>query len=320
MLRKTKIVIIALCLIIIFSLFVSSVYSNKETFTDAIKEKIKFNNWWGLEEEKAVFYELFSGVANKFDEIQICSPGAEPNKKTKNTLLVNFSGESHFNDPNKFDVNLLPTDKCKNLIVFPFASYHVIRSNLTFNDKSKINLNRLCERRKLKKDLKSQKFCLFAVSNPNSEIRKNFFLELSKRKKVDSCGTVLNNTGEKCPGRYDSQEYMDYINKYKFMICFENLSQTNYLTEKLINSYYYGTIPIYWGCPNIGDYVNTESILYLKPEFTDADVEALITEIEALDNDDDLYKKKYESVFFKNGTIPDAFNLDKLKEKINALE
>jgi len=318
MLKKTKFVIIALCLIIIFSLFVSSAYSNKETFSG--KEKIKFNNWWGLEEEKAVFYELFSGIANKFDEIQICSPGAEPNKKTKSTLLVNFSGESHYNDPNKFDVNLLPTDKCKNLIVFPFASYHVIRSNLTFNDKSKINLNRLCERRKLKKDLKSQKFCLFAVSNPNSEIRKNFFLELSKRKKVDSCGTVLNNTGDKCPGRYDSEEYMDYINQYKFMICFENVSQTNYFTEKLINSYYFGTIPIYWGCPNIGDYVNTESILYLKPEFTEADVDALLTEIEALDNYDDLYKKKYESVFFKNGTIPDAFNLDKLKEKINALD
>ena len=318
MLKKTKFVIIALCIIIIFSLFVSSAYSKKETFSD--KEKIKFNNWWGLEEEKAVFYELFSGVANKFDEIQICSPGAEPSKKTKNTLLVNFSGESHFNDPNKFDINLLPTDKCKNLIVFPFASYHVIRSNLTFNDKSKINLNRLCERRKLNKHQKSQKFCLFAVSNPNSEIRKNFFLELSKRKKVDSCGTVLNNTGDKCPGRYDSEEYMDYINQYKFMICFENVSQTNYFTEKLINSYYFGTIPIYWGCPNIGDYVNTESILYLKPEFTEADVDALLTEIEALDNYDDLYKKKYESVFFKNGTIPDAFNLDKLKEKINALD
>jgi hypothetical protein len=316
--NKKKFIILSLFIIIIVCLFAAITPLNVESFSDELKQKIVFHNWWGLEEEKSVFYELFSGVADKFDEIQICSPGAEPNKKSPKTLLVNFSGESHYNDPNKFDVNLLPVDNCKNLIVFPFASYHVIRSNLTFNDNSKINLNRLCEQRKLNKDLKTQKFCLFAVSNPNSEIRKNFFTELNKVKNVDSCGSVLNNTGDKCPGRYDSEEYMDYINQYKFMICFENVSQPNYFTEKLINSYYFGTIPIYWGCPNIGDYVDVSSILYLKPDFTQADVDALIKEIQALDSDDELYKKKYESVFFKNGSIPDAFNLDKLKEKINA--
>jgi hypothetical protein len=297
----------------------SNVFEKIEPFSENLKDKITFNNWWGLEEEKAVFYELFSEVIDRFDEIQICSPGGSPEKKTANTLTVNFSGESHYNNPDDYDLNLLPAENTKNLIVFPFASYHIIRSNLTFADSNKINLNQLCEKRELRKNLTSQKFCLFAVSNENSETRKNFFLELCKYKIVDSCGSVLNNTGGKCPGRYDSEEYMDYINSYKFMICFENVSQPNYLTEKLVNSYYYGTIPIYWGCPNISDYVNMSGILYLKPNFTESDVANLIAEIKLLDNDDRLYKQKYESVFFKDGVIPDAFDLVKLKNKISSV-
>ena len=36
-----------------------------------------------------------------------------------------------------------------------------------------------------------------------------------------------------------------------------------------------------------------------------------------LDNNPDEYKKKYESIFFKNEQLPDEFNTEKIKEKIN---
>ena len=38
------------------------------------------------------------------------------------------------------------------------------------------------------------------------------------------------------------------------MICFENLKVDYYFTEKLINAYLGGCIPIYWGCPNIEEF------------------------------------------------------------------
>jgi hypothetical protein len=101
------------------------------------------------------------------------------------------------------------------------------------------------------------------------------------------------------------------------MICFENKSQPNYFTEKLINAYYNNTIPIYWGCPNIGDYINMSSILYLKPDFTDQDVTNLMNEIIYLDTNPTAYKSKYDSIFFKNGILPDEFNIIKIQEKIN---
>ena len=47
------------------------------------------------------------------------------------------------------------------------------------------------------------------------------------------------------------------------MICFENTSKPNYFTEKLVNAYYSGSIPIYWGDPNISKYIKNFNI----PEF-----------------------------------------------------
>jgi hypothetical protein len=164
--------------------------------------------------------------------------------------------------------------------------------------------------------LPRSKFCLFSVTNGAAQDRVKFFTELTNYKKVDSCGKFMNNLGYNCPGTYESKEYHDFISQYKFMICFENSSVKNYLTEKLINAYKCGTIPIYWGCTNLEEYVNMDAILYLKPGYSDDDMRALIKEIEALDTDDTLYKKKYESVFFKNGVVPDLFDIEKVNLEI----
>jgi hypothetical protein len=134
---------------------------------------------------------------------------------------------------------------------------------------------------------------------------------------VDSCGKVMNNLGHNCPGNHFSTEFHKFISKYKFMICFENESKKDYLTEKLYNAYQCGTIPIYWGCPNVSDYINMSAILYLKHDYTEDDVNSLIEEIALLDSDEALYKQKYESVFFKDGLIPDKLSISKIRDKVD---
>lgn len=42
---------------------------------------------------------------------------------------------------------------------------------------------------------------------------------------------------------------------YKFALCFENIEFPGYVTEKLIDCLVAGVIPIYWGAPNIREYV-----------------------------------------------------------------
>ena len=49
---------------------------------------------------------------------------------------------------------------------------------------------------------------------------------------------------------------IDAFKNYMFSIIIENTRQTHYFTEKLIDCLLAGSIPIYWGAPNIGDYFN----------------------------------------------------------------
>ena len=49
-----------------------------------------------------------------------------------------------------------------------------------------------------------------------------------------------------------------------FSICMENSREQNYFTEKIIDCFRSKTIPIYWGCPNIGEYFNTDGIIIVN--------------------------------------------------------
>ena len=306
-----------LCFICIYGILIWKYATNKyfiEDFSEERKGAIKKFNWWKEDETETtpLFDILFKKHAHKFDEIHIYSVFGELKQhKKENTLRIQYSGESSFNDPELFHINIIPGDHShKNVVNIPYMLTPILHRN--------VDLSIYTRKRRMQQP--KTEFCLFAVSNSNNKDRNNFFHELSKYKKVDSCGKIFNNLGYSCPGNdHLSPEYLDFISKYKFMICFENTSLKHYLTEKLFNAYSNGTIPIYWGCPNVDEFVNLSSILYLKPDYRENDVKKLVKEIIALDNDDELYRKKYESIFFKDGRIPDMFNKDIIQTKIDTI-
>lgn len=45
------------------------------------------------------------------------------------------------------------------------------------------------------------------------------------------------------------------IANYKFALCFENIEFSGYVTEKVIDCLVAGVVPIYWGAPDIGDFI-----------------------------------------------------------------
>jgi len=286
-------------IIIIIAIYLCLYYfKKKEAF-----QNVLMTHWLTEKPDiKQLFLDLLRDV--KYENLEIHTQDTKPEGRNNNTLYVQYTGESSGRNFDSYDINFVPDKNIKNNVMFPFGAFYTLTRNLDMN----VFLNKRFVS-------PHSKFCLFAVSNPSCEQRNQFFHNLSLYKKVDSCGKVFNNTA--CPGGYETKEYTDMIGKYKFMICFENLSKENYFTEKLINAYYYKTIPIYWGCPNI-DYINLDSMLYLKPDYTHEDEMKLIETIKMLDNDDAAYKTKYESIFFKNG-IPDEFNVDKLREKVNQI-
>ncbi|MFT5295394.1 MAG: hypothetical protein ACI9YH_001408 [Colwellia sp.] len=49
---------------------------------------------------------------------------------------------------------------------------------------------------------------------------------------------------------------IEVYSKYKFSVCFENMKDNKgYITEKLFDCFKAGIIPIYWGAPNVCDYI-----------------------------------------------------------------
>ena len=51
------------------------------------------------------------------------------------------------------------------------------------------------------------------------------------------------------------------LKDYMFSIVIENCKEDYYFTEKLIDCFLSGTIPIYYGCPSIGKFFNEKGIL-----------------------------------------------------------
>jgi hypothetical protein len=79
---------------------------------------------------------------------------------------------------------------------------------------------------------------LSGISNSSYDIEFNFF---------------------KTPPRiYSKNEILD---KYKFSIVMENDIKDNYFTEKIIDCFATKTVPIYWGCKNIGEYFDSNGII-----------------------------------------------------------
>ncbi len=147
------------------------------------------------------------------------------------------------------------------------------------------------------------KFCNFVYSNHNAKERVEFFNKLSKYKKVDSGGSVLNNIGFKVTNK------LQFLSEYKFTIAFENESYPGYTTEKIFQPMLVNSIPIYWGNPYVFKDFNTKSFINVH-DFDSYD--KVIERIIEIDNDLALYKELLEQPYFHNNKVPTHLESDKI--------
>lgn len=99
------------------------------------------------------------------------------------------------------------------------------------------------------------------------------------------------------------------INDYMFQIVLENDSYKTYFTEKVTDCFATGTIPVYWGAPDIGDYFNKDGIIILDDNFNIDDLtpELYYSKINAI-------KDNFERV--QNLMSSDDWLFNKIKENI----
>lgn len=58
-----------------------------------------------------------------------------------------------------------------------------------------------------------------------------------------------------CASKYE------VLSSYTFALCFENMAMKGYVTEKIFDCFYAGTIPVYLGAPDIADIVPEEAYI-----------------------------------------------------------
>ena len=95
---------------------------------------------------------------------------------------------------------------------------------------------------------------------------------------VDSIGDQLDLFGR---GFNEIENKEEGLCDYMFSVAIENGQYETYFTEKILDCFATGTIPVYLGAPDIGNYFNLDGIINLSKEF-DVSEELYHSKIEAV--------------------------------------
>lgn len=189
-----------------------------------------------------------------------------------------------------FDDALIALDP-KKIKLFPFGSCWISNGNCRIYSKSKT-------------------ISIVASSKnyaPGHRLRHRLISELNYLGyDVDLYGTAYNEFPHTDEGRL--RPFKDY----KFSIVIENSKMNNYFTDKIIDCFAVGTIPVYWGADNISDYFEDKGIIKF-----DGTVDSIKW---IFNNANEIYEDRKESILtnfnqYQNYESPDR-NLRLLIENL----
>ena len=201
---------------------------------------------------------------------------------SSNRLAIFFAGECIAPDMNVFDYAFVFDRNLR-------LGDRIIR-HPTLNFFSKNVLMDLTAQRSFDPSMPHGKtfFCNFLYSNPKAHPHRDWlFHVLSNYKPVDGLGPHLNTVGNR-PSRNDidwRRKAIELKRPYKFSIASENACYPGYVSEKLLSSWQAGTVPIYWGDPDIATEFNPAAFINANG----MDAEELIATVRRIDEDDALW-------------------------------
>lgn len=145
--------------------------------------------------------------------------------------------EAIIKNQNKFDIifawNNDILNKCTNSVLFPFGSCWIKDEDQKVHEKTKeISIIASVKRQTMGHNLR------------HNIIQSNIM-------NLDLFGNGYNPIEDKITALKD----------YRFSLIIENEKIDNWFTEKIIDCLTTGTIPVYWGCPNIDDYFDTRGFI-----------------------------------------------------------
>ena len=271
-------------------------------------KKIKYIDFYkGFNPDKSLLHRTVNSIGyetelSKDPDYLICSVfGHEAlDKKYDNCIKIFFTGENICPDFNLYDY----------AIGFEYLDFgdRYLRYPLYYAFGQELWNALMSKHHNSEESLaKKSSFCSFVYSNGNGNpIRQQFFQKLSEYKRVDSGGRFLNNIG--LPEGVEDK--IEFESKHKFSIAFENTSHPGYTTEKLIQSFAAGTVPIYWGDPRIKEVFDPESFVFVNDYKSLDDV---IDKIKEIDQNDELYLKYLGTPALLD---PEKFDREKQLQKL----
>ncbi|MEW6743582.1 MAG: glycosyltransferase family 10 [Planctomycetota bacterium] len=141
-------------------------------------------------------------------------------------------------------------------------------------------------------------FCVFVQSH-DVAFRNDFVRRLARYRLVLCAGPCLNNTGTPLPAGWRPK--LDLLQRYKFVVAFENESSPGYTTEKITDAMLVRSVPLYWGDPSVHLDFNPRSFVNFHEL---ENVEEIIDRVVTLDRDDALYEEMLTQPYYAGDRVP----------------
>jgi hypothetical protein len=142
---------------------------------------------------------------------------------------------------------------------------------------------------------------LISVICSNKTITKDHVLRIEFVKKLKQFfGEKIDFFGR---GFNEIDDKLDALQDYRFHVALENTSRKHYFTEKLSDPIIAGCFPIYYGCPNISDYLPEEAYAHIDIQNFEASVATIQNAINGnydLVYRDALRQAKYQIMYHHN--------------------
>lgn len=274
------------------------------------KIKIQFTDFWGGYDPNDNFWTIMFNrlnipyeVVNDNSDFLIASVfGVNwSQKRTKKKIL--WSGENWYR----------MTDKVLNPGGYSFVDLFDMVYSFDYNnvnnhyrlplyliDTIENEITEYQQYRNLSKDqlydkYKTSKFCTFVQGNGNCKFRNDYFDSLNKIEKVDSYGSLFNNTGK----TLSRKEKIEVTKDYKFALTFENSEYDGYVSEKIVDGFKSGVLPIYWGGSKVSNDFNSNSFV----DVNTLGLEKSLDLVNNLNKDFDLYWEYYNQPIVSNDLV-----------------
>jgi len=266
------------------------------------KLKVAFTDfWYGLDHENNL---LSSALRRRFQvevsdkpDILFCSAFSN-NWREFDCPRILVLGENIEPDFELFDASLSFQPTSERNYYLPFFMFYPAYASCF-------------QERKLSADAwKRKKRAAAIFTNGRCRFRNWFFHYLRENGGADSGGKAFNNVGGPV------KDKASFLKGYRYSMAFENTRWPGYTTEKLVEAYAFGTVPLYWGDPILREWFNRRSFFEIRSA---TDAERVLGEIDKIEDDFEAYRSIYEQPLFKDNREPKELSQDAIADFLESV-